>query len=246
MTITSLQAISCLGDLFSRFRKMSFLFSSPRRTPESTEKIELVRGLPILWSLTTSWCTTPYQEIKRFYKIHVAYNNKLNSTKLHASFKFKIKQEQENYTTNRDRAEKWRISMQTAKQFHELTCLSSFVFFLGALTHYFCLAHSFWSMCFVANTYAVVVHHNRAVFKHPIKIHLMQSVLGWLVPAVVVASCLYFCQPGYKFYFMDLMSAGPASSEMAYFAISLPLTVTLGVSLCLLWSIVWHIRKVRA
>lgn len=115
----------------------------------------------------------------------------------------------------------------------------------GALTHYFCLAHSFWSMCFVANTYAVVVHHNRAVFKHPIKIHLMQSVLGWLVPAVVVASCLYFCQPGYKFYFMDLMSAGPASSEMAYFAISLPLTVTLGVSLCLLWSIVWHIRKAR-
>ena len=119
-------------------------------------------------------------------------------------------------------------------------------FFLGALTHYFCLAHSFWSMCFVANTYAVVVHHNRAVFKHPIKIHLMQSVLGWLVPAVIVASCLYFCQPGYKFYFMDLMSAGPASSEMAYFAISLPLTVTLGVSLCLLWSIVWHIRKVWA
>ena len=146
--------------------------------------------------------------------------------------------------TQQTQTEKWRISMQTAKQFHELTCLSSFVFFLGALTHYFCLAHSFWSMCFVANTYAVVVHHNRAVFKHPIKIHIMQSVLGWLVPAVVVASCLYFCQPGYKFYFMDLMSAGPASSEMAYFAISLPLTVTLGVSLCLLWSIVWHIRKV--
>ena len=103
MTITSLQAISCLGDLFSRFRKMSFLFSSPRRTPESTEKIELVRGLPILWSLTTSWCRTPYQEIKRFYPIHDAYNNKLNSTKLLTSFKFKIKQEQENYTTNTDR-----------------------------------------------------------------------------------------------------------------------------------------------
>ena len=117
-------------------------------------------------------------------------------------------------------------------------------FFVGALSHYFCLAHSFWSMCFVTNTYSVVVHHNRAVFKHPIKIHLMESVLGWLVPAVIVASCLYFCQPGYKFYFMDLMSAGPASSEMAYFAIALPLTVTLGVSLCLLWSIVWHIRKV--
>ena len=187
---------------------------------------------------------SPYQEIKRFYPIHDAYNNKLNSTKLLASFKFKIKQEQENYTTNTDR-EMTHINANC----QAIPCAYLplvICFFLGALTHYFCLAHSFWSMCFVANTYAVVVHHNRAVFKHPIKIHLMQSVLGWLVPAVVVASCLYFCQPGYKFYFMDLMSAGPASSEMAYFAISLPLTVTLGVSLCLLWSIVWHIRKVRA
>lgn len=244
MTITSLQAISCLGDLFSRFRKMSFLFSSPRRTPESTEKIELVRGLLILWSLTTSWCRTPDQEIKRFYPIHDAYNNKLNSTKLHASFKFKIKQKQENYPTNTDREMTHINANCQAIPWAYLPLV--ICFFLGALTHYFCLAHSFWSMCFVANTYAVVVHHNRAVFKHPIKIHLMQSVLGWLVPAVVVASCLYFCQPGYKFYFMDLMSAGPASSEMAYFAISLPLTVTLGVSLCLLWSIVWHIRKVWA
>ena len=46
---------------------------------------------------------SPYQEIKRFYPIHDAYNNKLNSSKLLASFKFKIKQEQENYTTNTDR-----------------------------------------------------------------------------------------------------------------------------------------------
>ena len=168
---------------------------------------------------------SPYQEIKRFYPIQ-----------------FKIKQEQENYTTNTDREMTHINANCQAIPWAYLPLV--LCFFLGALTHYFCLAHSFWSMCFVANTYAVVVHHNRAVFKHPIKIHLMQSVLGWLVPAVVVASCLYFCQPGYKFYFMDLMSAGPASSEMAYFAISLPLTVTLGVSLCLLWSIVWHIRKV--
>ncbi|XP_074622826.1 uncharacterized protein LOC141881070 isoform X2 [Acropora palmata] len=50
---------------------------------------------------------------------------------------------------------------------------------------------------------------------------------------------------GYKFYFMDLMSAGAASPRMAYFSVTLPMQVTLGVSLCLLWSIVWHLKRAR-
>lgn len=115
----------------------------------------------------------------------------------------------------------------------------------GALTHCFGLAHAFWSMCYVANTYTVIIYHNKAVFRHPIRIHFMQSLLGWLVPMVIVASCLYFAFPGYKFYFMDLMSAGAASPRMAYFSVTLPMQVTLGVSLCLLWSIVWHLKRAR-
>ncbi|XP_067022503.1 uncharacterized protein [Acropora muricata] len=115
----------------------------------------------------------------------------------------------------------------------------------GALTHCFGLAHAFWSMCYVANTYTVIIYHNKAVFRHPIRIHFMQSLLGWLVPMVIVASCLYFAFPGYKFYFMDLMSAGAASPRMAYFSVTLPMQVTLGVSLCLLWSIVWHLKRTR-
>lgn len=113
------------------------------------------------------------------------------------------------------------------------------------MSHYFGLAHSFWAMCFIANTYAVIVRDNRAVFKHPIKIHFIQSVFCWLVPAVIVTCCLYISPPGYKFLFIDLMAAGAASARMAYFAVTLPMQVTLGVSLCLLWSIVWHLRKVR-
>lgn len=115
----------------------------------------------------------------------------------------------------------------------------------GAGSHYFILAHSFWAMCFIANTYAVIIHDNRAVFKHPIKIHLMQSVLSWLVPAFIVAGCLYFAPPGYTFLFMDHMSAGAQSIQMAYFTFTLPMQVTIYVSLHLLWSIVWHLRKVK-
>lgn len=115
----------------------------------------------------------------------------------------------------------------------------------GAMSHYFGLAHSFWAMCFIANTYAVIIHDNRSIFKHPIKFHLMQSVFCWLGPAVIVASCLYIAPPGYKFVSVDLMMAGAGSTEMAYFAVTLPMQVTLGISLCLLWSIVWHLRKAR-
>ncbi|KAJ7391807.1 hypothetical protein OS493_016095 [Desmophyllum pertusum] len=115
----------------------------------------------------------------------------------------------------------------------------------GATSHYFGLAHSFWTMCFIANTYAVIIQANRGVFKHPIKFHLIQSVLCWLGPAIIVAGCLYFAPPGYKFLSVDLMTAGPGSIQMAYFAVTLPMQVTLGVSLCLLWSIVWYLRKAR-
>ena len=125
--------------------------------------------------------------------------------------------------------------------------MTNFGFFLmsGAMSHYFGLAHSFWAMCFIANTYAVIIHDNRSIFKHPIKFHLMQSVFCWLGPAVIVASCLYIVPPGYKFVSVDLMMAGAGSTETAYFAVTLPMQVTLGISLCLLWSIVWHLRKVQ-
>ena len=113
------------------------------------------------------------------------------------------------------------------------------------MSHYFGLAHSFWAMCFIANTYAVIIRDNRSVFKHPIKFHLMQSALCWLGPAIIVGCCLFIAPPGYKFLFVDLMAAGVGSFQMAYFAVTLPMQVTLLISLCLLWSIVWHLRKVK-
>ncbi|KAL9968372.1 hypothetical protein ACROYT_G026738 [Oculina patagonica] len=130
--------------------------------------------------------------------------------------------------------------------FWQPTGHSSFAALLqGATSHYFDLANSFWVMCFIANTYAVIIHNNRAVFKHPIKFHLIQSVLCWLAPAVIVAGCRFIAPPGYMFLFVDHLSAGAVSIRMAYFAVTLPMQVTLLVSLCLLWSIVWHIRKAR-
>ena len=118
------------------------------------------------------------------------------------------------------------------------------LFSLGATTHYFGLALSFWVTCFIANTYAVIVRHKRAVFKHPTRIHVIQSLLCWVGPAIIVAACLLVDPPGYTFLFMDLLAAGPTSTRRAYFSATLPKQVTLVLSLCLLWAIVWHLRKV--
>ena len=114
----------------------------------------------------------------------------------------------------------------------------------GATSHYFGLANSFWAMCFIANTYGVIILNKRAVFKHPIKFHLIQSVLCWVVPAIIVVGCRFIAPPGYKFLFVDHLAAGSANLQMAYFAVTLPMQISLGVSLCLLWSIVWNLRKV--
>lgn len=119
-----------------------------------------------------------------------------------------------------------------------------FPHFSGATSHYFSLAHSFWAMCFIVNTYAVIVHERRGVFKRPVKFHFMQSVFSWLGPAGIVLGCLFISPPGYRFVFADLLAAGTDSIQMAYFAFTLPMQVSLGVSLCLLWSIVWCLRKV--
>lgn len=119
-----------------------------------------------------------------------------------------------------------------------------FPYFSGATSHYFSLAHSFWAMCFIVNTYAVIVHERRGVFKRPVKFHFMQSVFSWLGPAGIVLGCLFISPPGYRFVFADLLAAGTDSTQMAYFAFTLPMQVSLGVSLCLLWSIVWCLRKV--
>ena len=99
-------------------------------------------------------------------------------------------------------------------------------------------------MCFIVNTYAVIVHERRGVFKRPVKFHFMQSVFSWLGPAGIVLGCLFISPPGYRFVFADLLAAGTDSVQMAYFAFTLPMQVSLGVSLCLLWSIVWCLRKV--
>lgn len=119
-----------------------------------------------------------------------------------------------------------------------------FPYFSGATSHYFSLAHSFWAMCFIVNTYTVIVHERRGVFKRPVKFHFMQSVFSWLGPAGIVLGCLFISPPGYRFVFADLLAAGTDSIQMAYFAFTLPMQVSLGVSLCLLWSIVWCLRKV--
>lgn len=116
----------------------------------------------------------------------------------------------------------------------------------GALCHYFTLCLSFWSTCFILNTYLVVVRGTRKLFDSSVRIHFGQSLLCWVGPAIIVAICIYvkYPAPAYKIAFVDFMNAAPCGEVLKYVAVTLPMQVTLGTSLCLLWSVTWCIRRV--
>lgn len=101
-------------------------------------------------------------------------------------------------------------------------------------------------MCFITNTYLVVVKGNRLLFERSILVHIIQSLLCWLLPAVIVAGCIYSGYPtsAYKMLFIDFMTAGPSGDVLTYLSVTLPMQVTLSISLCLLWSVTWCIRRV--
>ncbi|KAK3726591.1 hypothetical protein QZH41_009767, partial [Actinostola sp. cb2023] len=117
----------------------------------------------------------------------------------------------------------------------------------GASGHYLSLALSFWSTCFIANTYLVVVKGNRKIFESSVLIHIIQSLLCWVGPAIIVAICFFvkYPSPAYSIAFVDFMTAGPSGEIMNYLAVTLPMEITLGISLCLLWSTTWCIRRSR-
>ncbi|KXJ15291.1 uncharacterized protein LOC110237503 [Exaiptasia diaphana] len=117
----------------------------------------------------------------------------------------------------------------------------------GASCHYFTLCLSFWSTCFILNTYLVIVKGTRKLFESSVLIHFCQSIACWVVPAIIVAGCIYvkYPAPAYKIAFVDFMTAAPCGELLKYLAVTLPMQLTLGVSLCLLWSITWCIRRSR-
>ncbi|XP_032239579.1 uncharacterized protein LOC116619181 [Nematostella vectensis] len=124
---------------------------------------------------------------------------------------------------------------------------SPYITIQGVFCHYFSLATCMWAVCFVANTYAVVVKDNRKLFDRPTLLHFAQSLACWLVPAIIIA-CGYYSKypdPLYTIAFIDWMGAMPSGNTTAYVSLTLPMQITLGVSLCLLWNITWYIRRAR-
>ncbi|XP_031566765.1 uncharacterized protein LOC116301788 [Actinia tenebrosa] len=134
-----------------------------------------------------------------------------------------------------------------AKQWSHVGQSSLTITIQGASSHYFTLALCFWSMCFITNTYLVVVKGNRLLFERPILVHIIQSLLCWVLPAIIVASCIYskYPNPAYKMFFVDFMTAGPTGDVLTYLSVTLPMQITLSISLCLLWSVTWCIRRSR-
>ena len=116
----------------------------------------------------------------------------------------------------------------------------------GAFMHYFNLAICFWSTCFIANTHSVIVLQQQFIFEHSTAFHLTQLVFCGLGPAIIVVCCIMFDSPAYVFLLVDFLTAQTNHAHMAYYAMTLPMQLSLGISLVMLCSIIRFLRKVRS
>lgn len=116
-------------------------------------------------------------------------------------------------------------------------------FIIGAVCHYLLLMLCFWLLCYVANTFLLIVLEKRHIFTNP-KLHVAQLMLCTIAPSIFVAICLLVEQPGYHMIFKDRMAILPSTYILVFGTITLPVLLITGASLTMLIAVVRRIRKV--
>lgn len=127
---------------------------------------------------------------------------------------------------------------------HDQVNVANSSFFAGALTHYFFLAFCFWSLCYVINAYTVIVRHVHKVLYKKHKYHLIQLLICSFTPALFVALNIAIEKPGYETLFLDRMTSVFTTPTGEYVTFTLPIQISLGITISLLWAIVRYVRKV--
>ena len=115
---------------------------------------------------------------------------------------------------------------------------------LGAACHYLLLLLSFWLLCYVVNTFLLLVLHKHHIFNNPVKIHVVQLILCAIVPLIFVGICLLVKKPGYHMMFKDRLAILPSSYILIFGTVTLPVVLSAGASLTMLVTVVRNIRKV--
>ena len=114
---------------------------------------------------------------------------------------------------------------------------------IGAICHYLLLNLCFWLLCYVVNTFLLLVLDKHDIFTNAKKIHVTQLLLSTIAPFIFVAICV-LKKPGYHMMFKDRLAILPSSYILVFGTITFPVVVSAGVSLTMLVAVVRRIRKV--
>ena len=114
---------------------------------------------------------------------------------------------------------------------------------LGAVCHYCLLTLNFWLLCYVINTYLLLVLDWRND-TNPRKHHVTQILFCLITPLVFVGICLIVKQPSYNMLFHDRLAILPSSPILVFGTITLPVQLSSSAALAMLVSIIRRIRKV--
>lgn len=119
-------------------------------------------------------------------------------------------------------------------------------YILGAVCHYLMLVSCFWLFCYVVNTFVLLVLNKHHIFTNPTKLHAAQLVMCAILPFVFVGICLLVEKPSYQIMFKDRMAILPSSHVLVFCTVTLPVSLSAGVSLTMLVAVVRRIRKVSS
>lgn len=99
-------------------------------------------------------------------------------------------------------------------------------------------------MCYVVNTFLLLVLDKHHLFYNPVKIHVMELILCTTVPLIFVGICILVKKPGYHMMFKDRLAILPSSYILIFATVTLPVVISAGTSLTMLVAVVRNIRKV--
>eukprot|EP00118_Oscarella_pearsei_P012368 m.90656 g.90656 ORF g.90656 m.90656 type:complete len:176 (+) comp36660_c0_seq25:966-1493(+) len=117
---------------------------------------------------------------------------------------------------------------------------------LGSIFHFFLLAFTFWTCASSANMWWCICYPTRAssLFVETTKVHLLQSLVCWLVPAVCVAVNLGV-QGGYSNLAEGSYSiCMPSTRELAVVTFATPIVAASVFTVFLLFHTVYCLQKV--
>ena len=88
-------------------------------------------------------------------------------------------------------------------------------------------------MFLLLNKTLTILCDTSAIFmkEHSLAIHIIESVISWCIPAVLVIVVFWSGGKTYGLQSTDPLACGPVDLEVAYYTLSLPMQIVFGIAL---------------